>query len=221
VNFGRAELTGLKLSSADGMGVDELKPDSESIFSVSDIRELDPNTLAQLRLVVLASCDSAVSLDIGPANEYPSLPGAWILAGAPAVIGAIWPIGAVETKHFAQRVVELELGGLSAACACRRAILEMRDGKLPDYKHAPVKGDISTDTASGSVDITLATAHRHTSKEQEQASGASATLITVRDRARGAPPMEFKPADDRRPKRNALEPRPSPYHWAAYAVWGA
>jgi CHAT domain-containing protein len=99
--------------------------------------------LASTRLVALSACETGISRAIGTPDEYVGLPGGFLQAGAPAVIGALWPVPDDSTAAFFSRFYQLHLsGGLAPAAALRQAQRWLRDATAKELSDGFVQAGI-------------------------------------------------------------------------------
>jgi CHAT domain-containing protein len=89
---------------------------------------LNKLTLDRTRLIVLASCSSAGGLPVGPEGVAP-LVRPLIAAGAPAVIGTLWPITDATTPSLLVSFHDEYLKGRDAAEALQHAQIEMLESE--------------------------------------------------------------------------------------------
>lgn len=54
-------------------------------------------------------------------DEFVGLPGAFLEAGAPAVISSLWPVDDLSTRFLMAEMYHLHLGGIGVAAALQRA----------------------------------------------------------------------------------------------------
>jgi len=87
----------------------------ESRLTLRDLVTGDTSALGNLRLVVLSACQTAIT-DFGRLpDESIGLPGGFLQAGVPAVIGTLWSINDLSTALLIHRFYELHLRGDAAA----------------------------------------------------------------------------------------------------------
>jgi len=87
----------------------------ESRLTLRDLVTGDTSALGNLRLVVLSACQTAIT-DFGRLpDESIGLPGGFLQAGVPAVIGTLWSINDLNTALLIYRFYELHLRGDAAA----------------------------------------------------------------------------------------------------------
>ena len=82
------------------------------------LRELvadDTSALANLRLVVMSACQTAITDFQRVPDESIGLPGGFLQAGVPAVVGTLWSVDDLSTALLMHRFYELYLLGDSAA----------------------------------------------------------------------------------------------------------
>jgi CHAT domain-containing protein len=84
-------------------------------------RLLDTDDLGRPRLVVLSACESGLhDIDRTP-EEFVGLPGAFMMIGAAAVLGTLWPVNDLASTLLTARFYELHLRQrLSPPAALRR-----------------------------------------------------------------------------------------------------
>ena len=97
-------------------------------LTLQEMMEPDFTALDDARLVTLSACQTA----IGDFNDLPEeaigLPAGLLQAGAPAVIGTLWPVDDASTALLMSRTYELMLGeGKLPLQALRQAQLWLRD----------------------------------------------------------------------------------------------
>jgi CHAT domain-containing protein len=102
------------------------------------LRELitgDTSALADLRMVVLSACQTAINDFQRLPDESIGLPGGFLQAGVPAVVGTLWSVNDLSTALLMHRFYELHLHGDASAGlapqpparALRQAQLWLRD----------------------------------------------------------------------------------------------
>src|SRR5262249_6713866 len=97
-----------------------------SLLTLADV-SAGPD-LGTTRLVTLSACETRISKVIRTPDEYIGLPACFLQAGAPAVVGALWPVSDIATALLLCRFYHLRLdGGLPPAGALRQAQLWLRD----------------------------------------------------------------------------------------------
>lgn len=95
-------------------------------LTAAEIRTLD---LAHTQVVFLSACMSAQSGHTELDSDLASLAGAFMTAGAPTVVGSLWPVDDLATGRIALRFYQLYLE-LGPAEALRRAALEIKGGAI-------------------------------------------------------------------------------------------
>ncbi len=101
-----------------------------NVISAADIAS---SRLAPDALVVLSSCDSSVGNSIGGAGVR-GLTSAFLIAGAGAVVGSLWPVETVATKELMLRFHRNRAGGRSVVDALREAQLSFIQD-FPEQAH--------------------------------------------------------------------------------------
>jgi CHAT domain-containing protein len=87
----------------------------ESRLTLRDLVAGDTTALSNLRLVALSACQTAIT-DFGRLpDESIGLPGGFLQAGVPAVVGTLWSINDLSTALLIYRFYELHLRGDAAA----------------------------------------------------------------------------------------------------------
>ncbi|WP_299025380.1 CHAT domain-containing protein [uncultured Thermanaerothrix sp.] len=66
----------------------------EDWLTLEDLYGLD---LSQVRLAILAACESGVPTNLRALNEAVSLPIGWLTAGVPGVVGSLWAVNELST----------------------------------------------------------------------------------------------------------------------------
>jgi CHAT domain-containing protein len=90
---------------------------SDSLLTLRDILR----TPLAARLCVLSACDSAIAGGFVP-DQVLSLPAGFLLAGAEAVVGTLWPVGDRRARALLSEFYKLWQGqGIEPAEALRRA----------------------------------------------------------------------------------------------------
>jgi CHAT domain-containing protein len=101
-----------------------LAPSANDSGALDAAELLNKLTLDRTRLIVLASCSSAGGLPVGPEGVTP-LVRPLIAAGAPAVIGTLWPVSDATTVPLLVSFHREYRNGAGAAEALRKAQVEM------------------------------------------------------------------------------------------------
>ncbi|HLX39604.1 MAG TPA: CHAT domain-containing protein, partial [Ktedonobacteraceae bacterium] len=188
------------------------------LLTMHDVLDAALAPLTQLRLVVLSACRTAlVGTDLP--DEAVGLPSAWLQAGARDVLASLWPVSDAVTFMFMAKFYELHLlDGLEPADACWLAQRWLRG--LPTWRE-----DFR---AMGAVRATMdaeagVIVHELLSARDLAESGDDSELRV--NEADGTS-LEQKNEDKESPglEGNTIEQRKKwsdPYHWAAFAVYGA
>lgn len=102
-------------------------------LTAAEIRTLD---MTHAQVVVLSACMSAESGAIEAEGDLASLAGAFMIAGAPTVLGTLWSVSDLSSGELALGFYRrfLELG---PAEALRQAQLEIRQGKVMQHHTHP------------------------------------------------------------------------------------
>jgi CHAT domain-containing protein len=104
----------------------------EESLTVADL--LSQTGRSEARLAVLAACDTAVYDSLGVPDEVVGLPAAFIQAGIPGVISALWPIDDTAAAQLLLRFYEYHITeGVRAATAlhdARRWLRESTAGEM-------------------------------------------------------------------------------------------
>lgn len=99
--------SGLKLAGGDALRLTDI---------------LSPGIdLRASRLVTLSACETGMAEFRSMPDEFIGLPGAFLEAGAPAVISSLWPVADLSTSCLMTEFYRLHLSGLSAAEALQSA----------------------------------------------------------------------------------------------------
>jgi hypothetical protein len=77
--------------------------------------------LRSSRLVTLSACETGMAEFRTMPDEFVGLPGAFLEAGAPTVIGSLWPVDDLSTRFLMAEMYRLHLGGVAVAAALQRA----------------------------------------------------------------------------------------------------
>lgn len=109
-------------------------------LTLRDLIVGDTSALANLRLVVMSACQTALTDFQRVPDESIGLPGGFLQAGVPAVVGTLWSVDDLSTALLMHRFYELHLHGDSAAGmgpqplaqALRMAQLWLRDLSYED-----------------------------------------------------------------------------------------
>jgi len=81
--------------------------------------------------VILSGCRTGRTV-LGRSDEFIGLAGGFILAGAGAVVGSLWPVDDVSTALLMERVYQRMIGGTTHTRALRDAQLWLRELPLDD-----------------------------------------------------------------------------------------
>ncbi|WP_152556121.1 CHAT domain-containing protein, partial [Chloroflexus sp. MS-G] len=84
-------------------------------ITLRDLVAGDTTALSNLRLVALSACQTAITDFRRLPDESIGLPGGFLQAGVPAVIGTLWSINDLSTALLIHRFYELHLRGDAAA----------------------------------------------------------------------------------------------------------
>jgi CHAT domain-containing protein len=87
----------------------------ESRLTLRDLVAGDTTAMSNLRLVALSACQTAITDFRRLPDESIGLPGGFLQAGVPAVIGTLWSINDLSTALLMHRFYELHLHGDAAA----------------------------------------------------------------------------------------------------------
>jgi len=87
----------------------------ESRLTLRDLVAGDTTALSNLRLVALSACQTAITDFRRLPDESIGLPGGFLQAGVPAVVGTLWSINDLSTALLIHRFYELHLRGDAAA----------------------------------------------------------------------------------------------------------
>ena len=87
----------------------------ETRLTLRDLVTGDTSALANLRLVALSACQTAITDFRRVPDESIGLPGGFLQAGVPAVVGTLWSVNDLSTALLMHRFYELHLQGDSAA----------------------------------------------------------------------------------------------------------
>lgn len=77
------------------------------------------------QLAIIATCSSGQAMDLN-ADDPSAITRAWMLAGAPFVIGGLWPLGDEPAYQFSTTFYQHWTSGIPLADAVRAAILHVR-----------------------------------------------------------------------------------------------
>jgi CHAT domain-containing protein len=94
--------------------------ESEGALFARDIRGLD---LTNAPLIVLSACETALA-ELTRTGGYGALARAFLVAGAPAVVGSMWLVDDEDTAHFMESFHRQLAAGLTPAAALRAAQVE-------------------------------------------------------------------------------------------------
>jgi CHAT domain-containing protein len=94
--------------------------DSEGALFARDIRRLD---LLNAPLIVLSACETALP-ELTRTGGYGALARAFLVAGAPAVVGSMWLVDDEDTAHFMESFHRQLAAGLTPAAALQAAQVE-------------------------------------------------------------------------------------------------
>jgi CHAT domain-containing protein/uncharacterized protein YbgA (DUF1722 family) len=87
----------------------------ESRLTLRDLVAGDTTALSNLRLVALSACQTAITDFRRLPDESIGLPGGFLQAGVPAVVGTLWSVNDLSTALLMHRFYELHLHGDAAA----------------------------------------------------------------------------------------------------------
>jgi CHAT domain-containing protein/uncharacterized protein YbgA (DUF1722 family) len=87
----------------------------ESRLTLRDLVAGDTTALSNLRLVALSACQTAINDFRRLPDESIGLPGGFLQAGVPAVVGTLWSVNDLSTALLMHRFYELHLHGDAAA----------------------------------------------------------------------------------------------------------
>jgi CHAT domain-containing protein len=94
--------------------------DSDGALFARDIRRLD---LLNAPLIVLSACETALP-ELTRTGGYGALARAFLVAGAPAVVGSMWLVDDEDTAHFMESFHRQLAAGLTPAAALQAAQVE-------------------------------------------------------------------------------------------------
>ena len=87
-------------------------------------------------LVVLSACQTAITDLKDLPEEAIGLPGGFVQAGVPGVVGTLWPVNDLSTMLLMAKFYECHLKEeLAPAAALRKAQLWLRDPNERPYAH--------------------------------------------------------------------------------------
>jgi CHAT domain-containing protein len=186
---------------------------------------LETEDLGRPRLVVMSACESGLhDIDRTP-EEFIGLPGAFMMIGASAVLGTLWPVDDRATALLTARFYELHLRqGLWPAAALRQAQLWLRDATRADlagYAHAATaEGRLGTDQARLLEQALGLTTALTTTERETPANQADQDLPMVADRffdigADGGSSQIVPPWGS-----NGERPFAHPVYWGAFVLTG-
>jgi CHAT domain-containing protein len=87
----------------------------ESRLTLRDLVAGDTTAMSNLRLVALSACQTAITDFRRLPDESIGLPGGFLQAGVPAVVGTLWSVNDLSTALLMHRFYELHLHGDAAA----------------------------------------------------------------------------------------------------------
>ena len=94
--------------------------------------------LPNSRLITLGACESGLVDYTSPVDEFVGLPGGFLYAGAPAVIGSLWLVDQAKTKKLVIDIYKkVRVNGMRPSEALCEAQKEMLNGQPQPYYWAP------------------------------------------------------------------------------------
>jgi CHAT domain-containing protein len=91
---------------------------TDGLLTAKDISQLD---LSSYKLIVLASCETALTGNEGINTEYVGLASAFLKAGAANVLSTLWPVDEISSAWLMIRFYQFLLTGDTPSMALRQA----------------------------------------------------------------------------------------------------
>lgn len=99
--------------------------------------------LSSARVVTLSACETGMAEFRSMPDEFIGLPGAFIEAGASAVVSSLWPVDDVSTSLLMAELYRRHFGGMGVADALRGAQRWLREATAKDLGFAEAHPDVA------------------------------------------------------------------------------